>query len=540
MNNKLLSIIFIVLISFCLACEENELLKENPRDRLTAENLYVTPEGFENGLNALYAMVRRERETIGSDPRAMPVLWASSMDNTYNPVNNTTDLPYVQWGEFNNSFVNMYEDAWDGFYQTINAANTIIGRAETNSIDWNTSTEKDLVIAQAKLIRTWAYRHLINLWGDVPLVLKESTGTSIKNDWVRTPKAEIMEVMEEDLLFAEQHLPELHSIPGRLNKAVAQHFLAELYLMMGEPAKAEEKAKAEINNPNFSIITERYGVGKEQPGVPFMDQFYDGNVFHNQGNTEALWTFPYERDVIGGEGYGSLNRGNRMRRNWLPWYWRLPGVNITPEHGGRGIGFLGITLFGLNLYEPQDDRASEYAIHRYLITDNGDTIFTTTNPDEFNGVGPAGPDPFRPNNWPATRKWDDGDPDFIFDDQGYKDQPYIRLAETYLLLAEAQFLQNKISEAAETLNIIRRRSNASEISEADIDIDFILDERARELVAEEHRRYTLLRLNKWLERARVHNNMSGQYITERDKFYPIPQSVIDSNLDAVMPQNPGY
>jgi hypothetical protein len=120
------------------------------------------------------------------------------------------------------------------------------------------------------------------------------------------------------------------------------------------------------------------------------------------------------------------------------------------------------------------------------------------------------------------------------------DQPYLRLAETFLLKAEAQFLLGSPGDAAETINILRRRAHASEVGANKINIDFILDERSRELLFEEHRRYTLLRTNKWLERTKLHNHNGGQYITERDKLYPIPQSIIDANLTKKMTQNPDY
>lgn len=71
-------------------------------------------------------------------------------------------------------------------------------------------------------------------------------------------------------------------------------------------------------------------------------------------------------------------------------------------------------------------------------------------------------------------------------------------------------------------------------------MDFILDERSRELITEEHRRYTLLRTGKWLERVKAHNFRGGQTATARDTLYPIPQIVIDANLTKPMPQNPGF
>lgn len=526
---KFNGILWIALLLF-ISCDEVEFLEESPRDILTSENLYTTPEGFQNGLNGLYYLVRQERDNMGG--RVPGMLFWSSTDNAYNPVSNAPDLPYIEWGEFNNSNVGLYADVWNWLYRTVNSANTIIGRADDTAVEWESEDQKNLVIAQARCIRAWAYRHLINLWGDVPIVEQESTGTNIKTDWTRSPKSEVMQFMEEDWLFAETWLPEVHDVPGRLNKAVAQHYLSELYLMMGEAAMAAQKAKAAIDNPNFELITERYGVRASDPGIPFMDQFYKGNIFHNQGNTEALWTFPNELNVVGAA-------VNHMRRTWLLWYWKLPGVEITPELG-RGIGWLGPTKFALDLYDEDDDRGSYHAIHRFFVTQENDTVFTTTDPEEFIGVGPAGLEPNRPSNWPTTRKWDDGDEQIISSGESYGDQVYLRLAETYLILAEAQHLLGKNADAAETLNVIRRRSNASEISSADVSMDFILDERSRELLAEEHRRYTLLRLDQWIDRTKAHNNMSGPFIKERDKLYPIPQPVVDANLDSDFAQNPGY
>jgi hypothetical protein len=117
---------------------------------------------------------------------------------------------------------------------------------------------------------------------------------------------------------------------------------------------------------------------------------------------------------------------------------------------------------------------------------------------------------------------------------------YLRLAETYLLLAEAQFKQGKLAQAAEAINVVRRRAGASEITPAQVTLAFILDERSRELVTEEHRRYTLLRTGTWLDRTKRFNPLSGPPIVARDTLLPIPQSVIDANLSRPLPQNPGF
>jgi len=142
----------------------------------------------------------------------------------------------------------------------------------------------------------------------------------------------------------------------------------------------------------------------------------------------------------------------------------------------------------------------------------------------------------------SIRKWDwaPADPADVQNSSNFNDEIYLRLAETYLLLAEAQFRLGDLTGAATTLNVIRARANATPITAAQVTLDFILDERSRELVSEEHRRYTLLRTGTWFTRTKLYNLYAGTKITLRDTILPIPQSVIDANLTKPMAQNPGY
>ena len=513
-----------------LACND-DFLTESPPNIIVPENLYTDLAGFEAGLNALYAQARKVREGASGTNLLMSEAWTVGVDNAFANYPAGTERIWNEWGARNNALESFYLDIWTWLYQTINASNTIINRADNPDVKW-TEDQKNEVVAEARFMRAWCYRHLTYLWGDVPLNLEEASGESVRTDWVRTPKEEVFKQMEEDLLFAEEHLPETTDKPGKLTKAVAQHYLAELYLRMGDPARAEEEANAVIGSGLYSLITQRYGVRANDPGVPFMDQFVDGNVNRNEGNTEVLWAFQLELDMPGGG-------QSIMRRYWLNRYYSLKGIAVSAEYGGRGIGRLSPTAWGINLYEPQDDRGSQYAIRKFYLYNDpdalpsgkqlGDTLFLDWTTEKMSNP-----------KWPSTRKWDWADP---LDESGaaqYGDQPYLRLAETYLLLAEAQFDQGKLPEAATTLNIVRARSNASPIDAGDVTLDFILDERSRELLAEGERRYALLRTGKWLERTRLHNPIAGPNVTERDTLFPIPQAVIDANLGAGMPQNPGY
>jgi hypothetical protein len=121
-----------------------------------------------------------------------------------------------------------------------------------------------------------------------------------------------------------------------------------------------------------------------------------------------------------------------------------------------------------------------------------------------------------------------------------KDRYKIRLANTYLLLAEAKMKLNKMDEAAAALNAVRARSNATPIAAGDVTMDFILDERARELFGEFPRKYTLTRTGTFVARVQAHNPVTAEFVQPYNIYWPIPQTAIDANSDAVLAQNEGY
>ncbi len=539
-----LQLFVVLLILFSISSCSEDFLDEDPPNILVAENLFVDKSGFEAALNGLYHEFRKERmgsngqnEAGGGDLRFS--LMVNGTDNVFslNP-GRSSGVITSQFGARNNPAAGYTRRVFNWLYRAINAANTIVDRSENPVVDWSIE-EKNEAVAEAKVIRAWAYRHLTYLWGEVPLNLKESNGENIQTDWERAPLDQVYAAMEEDLLFAEEWLPTESRNPGTVSKAVAQHYLAELYLRMEKPDLAEIKAQEVINGP-YALITSRYGVRSGQPGVPFMDQFYDGNALRSQGNTEVLWA------IVSENGVDIADQGrNIMRRFFIGLYRNIDGIEVSFERGGRGIGRLSMTNWALSIYEPQDERNSEFAITKgYTYTESfgdtppdgfsfGDTIETVIIPE--NEVNPG-----NRNLYPHCRKWEWADPTNLGLNEQYGDQPYLRLADTYLLLAEAQLAQGNREGAAETINVVRRRSNASDITATDVTIDFLLDERSRELLCEEQRRYSLVRNKKLIERTRLYNLQAGPNIQERDALFPIPQSVIDANLTSSMRQNGGY
>jgi len=541
-------ILALVLITLTISCSKNRLT-EDTSGVLTADLLLTNKSGFENALNGLYSEVRRYRSgsSYGSMGGYMNIQAVIGVDNAYGNWREAQSDVFNLWKTLNGPNVTQYKYVFAWLYETINAANTIITRSSNPSIDWS-DADKNRIVAEARCIRAWCYRHLTYLWGDVPLTLDESRGDNIKTDWKRAPRAEVRKAMEEDLLFAEQYLPDVATSDARLIKGVAQHYLAELYLATGQYDKAKTEATKVISNVNYKLITQRYGVNKAIPGTPFTDMFIEGNAKRSQGNTEALWVIQNELTVIGGEG------NTIMRRNWVNRYYSLAvgGKNpiaVSAEDGGRGIGRFSPTRFALSIYAPNDDRGSIYAFRYYYLINNPSGIPSGTNPitgkpyklNDTIFLDKTGTEKLTNANWPSTRKWDYAQPaplDIV--DREYNDQVFLRVGETYLVLAEVDFRLGDMQGAADAINVLRSRAHTTTVIAAQITIDLILDERSRELFSEEDRRYALLRTGKWLERTKLYNKIASPNVVARDTLYPIPQDVIDANRTSPMTQNPGY
>lgn len=553
-----LTIAFLVALTLLVSCDlfDANKLNETPPHLMTGETMYTDLAGFQAGINGLYDLVRTERSTsTWSHMFTASMFMLGTDQQVTNQFNPGMYLIAQHWGDHNNPAHEEIEFTFGWLYEVVNSANTIIAFADRDDIeiDWsggNFSAEenKNIIIAESRAIRAWAYRHLTYGWGDVPLTTEPSSGATIRTDWTRTPINEVRDQIITDFEFAQQYVPVEPVEQGRITKGAIQHYLAEMALVNDDAQTALSWANQVIDQPEYQLVTERYGVRANEPGVPFMDMHYDGNTNRDQGNTESLWTFQYGYDMTGA-GHGIARRYSLTR------YWNITinGVNpfrITHARGGQGYGRGAPTKWALDIYEAGDDRFSEYAMRTfYTLKDEvenapfeadrlppgyayGDTIRLDWSED-------ITPDNRTTPWWPYSRKAEGANPGNVLSENNHNDV-YLRLADTYLLKAEAQYLLGDVTGAAQTINIIRNRSNASEITASDIDIDFILDERSRELFLEEHRRWTLLRTGKLVERTRAHNKNGGQFMTERDELFPIPQSVIDANLTGEMPQNPGF
>jgi hypothetical protein len=224
----------------------------------------------------------------------------------------------------------------------------------------------------------------------------------------------------------------------------------------------------------------------------------------------------------------------------VPAYYNIRGMALADSLGGRGIGRLRLSNWvDYRLYPPgegaTDMRNSKYNLkRRFYYNDPAQTALFGRRV-----TGLAGSDTIF-NITPYTTKWNQFDPTDTFGFGTIKDLTMMRLGETYLLLAEAQFKQGNTAGAAASINVLRTRARAAQVTAADITLNFILDERARELIGEEQRRLTMVRTGTLIERAQRLNGASITGLTAKNLLLPIPQTSIDLNSDAQLTQNPGY
>ncbi|UOE47183.1 RagB/SusD family nutrient uptake outer membrane protein [Mucilaginibacter sp. SMC90] len=433
---------------------------------------------------------------------------------------------------------------WGKYYALINNANIIIDNAENPSNTLLGPVGKKQVEAEAKFFRAYAYNNLVTLFGRVPLT--DHALTVPKTNFTRASLDDLNALILSDLNYASTNLSDLTAGTsktnsqgkpvGRANKYMAMQLLAEAYLRMGKNDLAEQQAQAVINSGKFSLIKARYGVRAAGAGDYYSDMFVYGNERRAQGNTEAIWVLEQENPsvVVGG------NVDNaQQRRVWGAAYYAIPGMLPCDSLGGRGIARLRLSNWVLyGLYPQGDLRNSENSIKRQYYYNDPAFPALLGKKVPFAGADTA----FR--ICPSTTKWGAFDPNDTFGYAMIKDFIMMRLGETYLLLAEAQFKQGKTAEAAASINVLRTRANAPQVTAAQITLDFVLDERARELVGEENRRQTLMRTGTLVDRATRLNSNDAVHpttgISAKNLLLPIPLSEIQLNKDAVLEQNPGY
>lgn len=538
----------------------SDFLKEDALDFKSSSNSFTTKNDFELSITNLYNMVRSEFYS-GSEQQTFDYVFGTDLvyDGQIQGAQRFND--FANTCNPNNTYLNSH---WNNLYKMIAESNTIISRLPSSKV---LETDRKLIEAKAKFFRALSYRTLAYLYGGVPIELNEVS--TPRKDYVRASKDEVLELCISDLSFAVNNLPDIDAVKdGEISQPAAYHLLAEVQLAKGEFKDAYDSASKVINNSKLHLMHERFGSVKDEPGDVFYDLFRKNNQNRSSGNTEGIWVIQYETGVIGGDNdvksvYGS---GYKQERVMAPLVrdLRIEGETTSPflwpfstfESGGRGVGWGIPTKYFSNTIWEQSDwndmRNSNFNIVRKFKSDNPKSKFFG---QILNTEDPPSGITVPTREWYAysTKCTTPGQhPDALFVNKAtgklsgnagftYTDQYFMRLAETYLIRAEASLGLGEKQKAADDINIIRARANAKLCTASEVTIDYILDERMRELGIEEKRRLTLGRLGQVYRRTvEIAKNPLVRNMSEKNNLWPIPFSEIERNYGAILEQNPGY
>ncbi len=543
-NQYTLTLLTAILFLFT-GCESDEdFLKEEAKDFLTTENAYLNKSQFEMAIGTLHRNVQTFYNAGDGEGDIFPL--GLGTDVCFYPRDD--QKVFNDWTQLN-EFESLSSRWYSWQYGIIKVANTIIDGVEREEVKWNSEEEKNAISAEAHFFRAFAYRNLAHVFGAVPLV--DMPVNEPKVDFTRTAREEIWKFAKKDLEFASANLPLSTSIPGRIVKAAADHLLAEINICLKDYDAAIAAASKVIdgNDGDYQLMTSRFGSRASENGKNvYWDLFRIGNQQYQEGNKEAIWVAQMEYNTPG----GTVNYGRPLiERIMHPSWWRLTKAGysgVAQDSTGRGVAFVrptNYTNYDIWKNSEGDIRNSEACIKRkfYFAGDAGEgaelgykagdlipNSFLTSLEDTMQLVYPVW--------WKfGSDKHLDAKPD-----NGYvRDFYVIRLPETYLLRAEAYLAKGDREKAAADINAVRTRSMAAPVVSDDVTLDYILDERTRELFGEEYRTLTLCRLNLLYERTQKYGHLPAQKtVKPHNNLFPIPQSVIDRNTGTVLEQNPGY
>lgn len=560
-----------LLLLVQVSCSD-ELVEPKPLSFFSPASVYDDPSGFEA---ALVTMRKVLTEGVTGGRRYYMVgEWAASEAGVP-----TFQLDWTQTTPYFDryyTFLPLFTEAF-GF---IKNTSVLIGRID--DIDWEDENQKNAILAEAYWHRAYWYYWLINAYGDVPFVSQEIQ--EAKLDYYTHSRWAILDKIQSDMEFAVQNLPEA-AVPGAIARGAGHHLLTKIYLANLEFDKAIASATAVIDGP-YALMTERFGINAEDPKRNILWDLHRPENKNRADNTETLLAIVdrFEAPI------GAQTTGLYTMRHYHSSWWHSKnrdseGVRGTLDAGpmydslGRGnpdlvstpYGYQDIWNTGAYTWQTTPDlRRSDinWVDKEEMLYNNPESVDFGKPIDPMNYADPQDsvhllfPFPFyktyAPQHDPNARPMGGNGDWYIF-----------RLAETYLLRAEAYYWKGDLGNAARDINVVRERAQAEPVTSAEITIAYIFDERARELFLESPRHAEMVRVsyimasqnqdgyslegfsekNWWYDRVMEHNTMyeiqpviigNSPRLEPYHVLWPIDANVITANTQGVINQNEGY
>ncbi|MXV16759.1 RagB/SusD family nutrient uptake outer membrane protein [Hufsiella ginkgonis] len=500
---------------------------------------------------------------------------------------------------------------WNETYNGIKYANTIL--SFIGNVQGLDETTKNQYRGRALFHRSFRYLSLVFEFKDVPLVTKILE--SPKVNYQSTKREAILQKITADMEQAVEWVPEQAqmTLTGLVNKGACRQLLIKCYLATGQYDKAITQADALINSSGYSLMTANFGAFISPYATTWP---VTRNVVWDLHRPENKAIAANKENILVMINRNNTDMGIKMNsmRNWLPF---MDAAGTTAPDGKQAIRFFATSNAS---YRAQYDYV--HAIGRG-IAHIRPTYFAQKAVWYVNGVNDAGD--LRHNaavgNWGTMEAVKYNDPSsaawygqnvrlrnaagallcndtirnyfewphykYYIEDPtesqnvneanhrgGAGDLYFYRLAETYLLRAEAKFYKGDIAGATADVNKIRQRAQCTQLYTT-VNIGDIMNERARELNMEEWRFTELSRVSyclaasgkadEWGNTYTVDNLAQNSYWFQRIEHYsdfynknkvtvknrsytiapkninwPIPQTAINSNGGAAIAQNPGY
>lgn len=570
-------------------CSE-DWLDPKPLSFYTPENTYNEASGLWAALVACERNMRHEYTGDGSPILTEHIFSEVAVEGTTDKTGPAQDMNLLITpdAQLNHTDFNRIGWYWLEGFKGIKYANTVISRIDEPQ-DYKSDAERNHILATAYFHRALRYYRLTQQFGDVPLILEEIV--SPKLDFYSTDRKVILRKMKEDLVWGEEWIPDGLD-RGRVPKGALQHLLIKVNLALGDFQDALAVANRLIDQGPYALMTNRFGV---DAGDASKNVIWDLHRPENKSLITNTETILLVMDRVDTEGNSS---GIISMRNAVP-FW---GSNINTPAGNKGTSDLAtapisqVTTYGRGIGRL---RATWY--HQSMIWDDENDLrhapgnWMDMTDLVYNNPGIRTNDPYYGKNlqfrndagvvlavdtirswfsWPHYKLFVP-DPQRIQPQGGPTDWYIFRLAESYLLRAEAKFWLGDLTGAAQDLNAVRTRAGAAPYTAAEINIGTILDERARELYYEEPRKTELTRIARifaqtgqaayngksYNEADFSKNNFYYDRIMEKTDFYnkgvftrhgdtytlspyhvlwPVPQGSIDGNTQGQINQNEGY
>ena len=460
-----------VLSGIVMSCSDS-FLELNPISNATADN-FKTKDDFDLAVNAAYTSLY----TIYHPEGAVSYVNEQMSDNAI--MFNISGIQADKWQFKDYSLMTtntMVYQFWQDYYKAIFNTNIVLNKIETASLD---ATYKDDVKAQMMFLRALYYFHLVQIWGDVPLVTTPITGDEAYSV-LRSPKAQVYDQIKKDLLFAIDKLRLASTITklGKASKGAAQTLLGKVYLTQGDKTAAAAVLKEVYASNQYALL-------------PTYASLWGPNV---KNTKESIFEIQY----LGGSTSAPYSR------YYQTFY---PNNNFL---GFYGSGMNQVTDDLYNEFEATDPRRDQSIALGY---NNGNTFIAQKYPIKWTHTNAVlgGGNPLANNNF------------MVF-----------RYADVLLMLSEA-------TGDPAYLNQVRARAGLAKFGEAGYptnlysSLDLAIEhERRSELAIEFHRWFDLKRTNRAISVLAP----KGKAITADKLLLPIPQIVRSQNPNIT--QNAGY